>query len=266
MNPGAACCGVILLSACVAGCGGTAGGDPGVDTASQASAAMDPAADARARLPALHVVLAWEHLVAGRNPQQHDYDGRMAACAEAGWPARPLAAEERARLGTGRVEIMVDARRQRVRQTMWTLGVDEALPAHEAVCHPRLHEELLEYEAHPDDRRFLPLDGEQLAADEALATSIGWRRDGSGQVGGQDCVRWQSDRQEVCMWSGGTGWGIGLLPLDLRGCNGMPLDHYLGAIPLQSKSPDGSGCNLELQSFSLGRGLLPADPSGAGGQ
>lgn len=221
-----------------------------------------PASDAggAATLPALHAVLAWEHIVDGGNPQRRDYQGRMDMCREAGWPTRELPSDEVARLGTGRVEIMIDARRQAVRQTMWTLGAGSDGADPKALCQPTLAEEQTEDSS--VDGQFPAVTDADMAAEAELVARAGWARVGEDSVGGQACVRWRQDDQEVCMWSGGSQWGFAGQPLDLRGCDGMAIGSYLEYIPLEARALGPQGCVVKLESFSLGKGLLPANLPG----
>lgn len=242
---------LLLASAC-AGCTPASQDDADAATGGDSSAAV--------ALPALRAVLVWEHIVEDENPQRKDYQGRMDMCREAGWPTRELVADEIARLGTGRVEIMIDARRQVVRQTTWTLdaGSDGADPR--AMCQPALAVEEIEDSAR--EGQFMAVAAEEMAAEAELVARAGWTRVGEGTVAGQPCVRWRQEHQEVCMWSGGSQWGFAGQPLDLRGCEGMDAGTYLEYIPLEARLLGTQGCRLELESFSLGKGSLPADLPG----
>lgn len=213
-------------------------------------------------LPALHVILAWESLQNGENWERKNYRARLDACQGSGWPTRALSAEEEAKLGTGEVEILIDARRQFAQQTIWTLG-DEG-DGVQSACFIRL-EKHMDHDVIEDDAGlYEAIDSDLRIQQRQSLQSSGWRLMGEEQIKGQPCTRWQNDRQSVCMWSGGMKWGFAESPSDAAGCTVDGAGTYLDAIPLDAEPLEGgSGCRMQLKSFSLGEGLLPSNnPSG----
>lgn len=209
-------------------------------------------------LPALHVVLAWESRMNGENWEKKNYQAKVEACRSSGMPFEPLSAQDQARLGTGEVEVMIDARRQFARQTSWTLGAqgEDA----QSACLIKLQEHRDQQQIEDASGMYLAIDADTRAQDRKNMQSIGWEAKGEDQVKGQSCTRWQNDRQEVCMWSGGTKWGFSDAPADAAGCTIDGASAYLESIPLEAKPLDGgTGCLLEVKSFSLGKGLIPSN-------
>jgi len=212
-------------------------------------------------LPALHVVLAWESRVGGENMERKNYHAKLDACSGSGMPTRALSAQEEAKLGTGEVEIMIDARRQFAHQVSWTLGADGE--DGQSAC-------LAKLEQHEDHDAIEDATGMYQAIDSGARSQerqdvqgTGWKLMGDGQIKGQPCTRWQNGQQEVCMWSGGIKWGFGEAPGDVAGCTVDSAGNYLNSIPLEAKPlQGGNGCLLQVKSFSLGKGLLPEDPAG----
>ena len=207
-------------------------------------------------LPALHVVLAWESLLSGENWERKNYRAKLDACRESGWPIRALSSDEEAKLGTGEVEILIDARRQVAQQTTWTLGADG--DEGKTACLIKLDEHTDHSEVEDNTGMYEAIDSDSRTQERQNMESIGWKLMGEAQVKGQSCTRWQNDRQSVCMWSGGMKWGFAESPGDAAGCAVDGAGVYLDAIPLEATPlKGGSGCRIELKSFSLGKGLLP---------
>ncbi len=221
------------------------------------------AAAARARsLPALHVQLDWENLLAGRHVSREDYQLRLRTCEEAGMAVTPLSAEEAARLDTGTVEIRIDGQQQVVRQKAWTLGFDDNDPGVAGSCRFRLVEDADETLAGYEGIEFAPLD----AAERHLPD--GWTALGEGSIGGQSCTRWRKSAdlgppEEVCVWSGGRKWGFDDGPVSALGCDGIAIGGYFTAIPLQATPLDGNGCVVKLRTFSVGAGRQGGRTGGA---
>jgi len=225
-------------------------------TAPRAAEAPQANNAAISALPALHVVLTWESFLSGENLVLKNYRAKLEACQGTGWPTQALSAEEEAKLGKGQVDIAIDAHRQVARQIQWTFGAkgdDER-----STC-------LITLEAHEDQGEIEDKDGLYEAIDDATRNqarltyqAAGWTLLGEAEVQGQPCTRWRNERQEVCMWSGGLKWGFSEAPADVAGCTIDGAGHYLTDIPLLGQPPEGgSGCRLQVKTFSLGKGLLP---------
>ncbi|APQ14579.1 hypothetical protein BJP27_21815 [Pseudomonas oryzihabitans] len=204
----------------------------------------------------MHVVLTWESLPNGENMVLKNYRAKLDACQGAGWPTRALSAEEEAKLGRGQVEISIDARHQVARQFSWTFGADGS--DERGTC-------LIKLEQHEDQSEIEDTDGMYVAIDDATRNqsrltyqAAGWTLLGEAEVQGQPCTRWRNERQEVCMWSGGLKWGFSEAPADVAGCSIAGAGDYLTDIPLLGQPLQGGGCRLQVKTFSLGKGLLPA--------
>ena len=222
------------------------------------------AADGAAALPAIHVRLDWENLLGGRHTGRDDYQARLRICEEAGVAATPLGPADIARLDTGTVEIRIDAGRQAVRQTAWTLGFDDSDDSVAGSCRFRLVEDDYEEVAGDAGIAFAPLGASRPQE------FTGWTALGEASVGGQPCTRWRKSAalgapEEVCVWSGGREWGFDDAPLSTLGCDGIDVSGYLTAIPLEARPLEGSGCIVKLRSFSIGAGGLPGAPAPANG-
>ena len=221
-----------------------------------ASAPASALAGGAKSLPALHVVLAWESILSGENWERKNYRAKLDACRESGWPIRALSSDEEAKLGTGEVEILIDARRQFAQQTTWTLGADG--DEGKSACLIKLDKHTDHSEVEDNTGMYEAIDSDSRTQERQNMQSIGWKLVGDAQIKGQSCTRWQNDRQSVCMWSGGMTWGFAESPGDAAGCAVDGAGVYLDAIPLEAAPlKGGSGCRIELKSFSLGKGLLP---------
>lgn len=252
----------------VAGCTALlvfAGGCQSRDSAGSASEDGGDSDSGAKSLPALHVVLEWESRMNGENWERKNYQAKVEACSASGLPFKPLSAQDQARLGTGEVEIMIDARRQFVRQVSWTLGA-EGEDA-QGACLVKLEEHRDQDQIEDASGMYQAIDADTRAQDRKNMESIGWKSMGEGQLKGQSCSRWQNGQQEVCMWSGGTRWGFGDAPADVAGCTIDGAGAYLESIPLESRPLEGgTGCVLQLKSFSLGKGLIPSNVPGTESQ
>lgn len=209
-------------------------------------------------LPALHVVLTWEALFSGENLARKNYQVRLDACRGAGQPTQALSAEDEAKLGTGQVEITIDARQQVARQITWTVSGD----GHDmqSTCLIKLEQHEDQSEIEDPDGMYEAIDASTRVQDRQTVQANGWTLLGETEVKGQPCTRWRNDRQEVCMWSGGLQWGFSETPTDVAGCTVDSAGAYLTSIPLQGQpSQGGSGCRLQVMSFGLSKGLLPSD-------
>ncbi|MCD5972749.1 hypothetical protein [Pseudomonas quasicaspiana] len=207
-------------------------------------------------LPALHVVLTWESIMIGENWERKNYRAKLDACQGSGMPTRALSSDDEAKLGTGEVEILIDARRQFARQTRWTFGADgdEANTA----CLIKLEAHVDQSAIEDDTGMYEAIDSDSRIQERQNMQSIGWKLIGEEQIKSQPCTRWQNDRQSVCTWSGGMKWGFGESPSDAAGCTVDGAGTYLNAIPLEAEPvKGGSGCRMQVKSFSLGKGLLP---------
>jgi len=237
-----------LLLSCCAACQPAAIGK-------DAGNSGDAASDGIANLPAVHAVLHWENRLSGDNPETKTYYLNMKTCRDVGWTVHELSPQDVAKLGTGRVEIRIDRRQQRITETHWTLGGGD--PATTAgICSPRLIEDHRVEEAAPGQGYYLPLESDP-DGEKKLQASLGWTFVGEDQVQGQPCKRWRSDKYEVCTWSGGRQWGFSDAPVNMIACLDSSGADYLTEIPLAGKPAGDSGCIVRLESFSLGKGLLP---------
>jgi len=233
----------------------------GLSVATGCHSSTGPGADAKTHggdgHPAIHAALRWEQVTEGRNSAREEYASRIDNCKAAGWPVKELSPDEIGKLGTGEVELWVDARGAYARETIWKLGVMDTQAALEdkGVCLARLEETVTE-----GDDDFSGRDGPAEATDpaeqEALAKALGFQRIGMAQVGGQPCVRWRGKDQEVCVWSAGRAWGFDDGPVQAGCATQGPMD-YLSPIPLEAEPADGaSGCIVQLQSMTVGKGQL----------
>lgn len=208
-------------------------------------------------IKALHVVLGWESFLSGENLVRKNYRAKLDACRAAGWPTQALSTEDEAKLGRGQVEISINARHQVARQVNWTLGA--AGDDRQSVCLIKLEQHEEQSEIEDTDGMYAAIDDSTRIQDRLTAQAGGWTLLGETEVQGQPCTRWQNDRQEVCMWSGGLRWGFSEAPADVAGCTVDDAGAYLTDIPLAGQPPEGgSGCRLQVKSFDLGKGLLPA--------
>ncbi len=208
--------------------------------------------------PAIQATLRWEQVREGRNSAREEYANRIANCKAAGWPVKELTPDEIGKLGTGQVELWVDARGAYARETSWKLGVVDKQAALEdkGVCLTRLEEVVAEGDDDYSGRSEAD-EAPGLAEQEEQAKALGFQRIGVAQVGGQPCMRWRGKDQEVCEWSAGRAWGIDDGPAEAGCMTQGPMD-YLNPIPLQARPAEGaSGCIVQLQSMTVGKGLLP---------
>lgn len=229
----------------------------GCHSATDASEASTGTGDGNGH-PAIQATLRWEQVREGRNFAREEYAQRIANCKAAGWPVKELSPDEIGKLGTGQVELWVDARGAYARETSWKLGVMDKQAALEdkGVCMARLEEVIAEGDDDYSGRGEAD-EAPAAAEQEAQARALGFQRIGAAQVGGQPCMRWRGKDQEVCEWSAGRAWGIDDGPAP-AGCETQgPMD-YLNPIPLEAKPAEGaSGCIVRLQSMTVSKGLLP---------
>ncbi|AHG40992.1 hypothetical protein N018_12400 [Pseudomonas syringae CC1557] len=204
----------------------------------------------------MHVVLTWESIMIGENWERKNYRAKLDACQGSGMPTRALSSTDEAKLGTGEVEILIDARRQSARQTSWTFGADG--DGAKTTCLIKLEAHVDQSANEDDTGLYEAIDSDSRIQERQNLQSIGWKLIGEEQIKGQPCTRWQNDRQSVCTWSGGMKWGFVELPSDAAGCTVDGAGTYLNAIPLEAEPlKGGSGCRMQVKSFSLGKGLLP---------
>lgn len=208
--------------------------------------------------PAIQATLRWEQVRDGRNFAREEYANRIANCRAAGWPVKELTPDEVGKLGTGQVELWVDARGAYARETSWKLGVMDKQAAldDKGVCMARLEEVIAEGNDDYSGRGEAD-EAPGPAEQDEQARALGYQRIGIAQVGGQPCMRWRGKDQEVCEWSAGRAWGFDDGPAQ-TGCETQgPMD-YLNPIPLEAKPAEGaSGCIVQLQSMTVSKGLLP---------
>lgn len=207
--------------------------------------------------PAIHAVMRWERVLNGKNVPREDYSLLMESCKAAGWPTKELTLEDIQKLGTGKVEIWRDVRGAYGRQTTWELGaMDPAALDGKGACLAKLEEDIVE-----EDDDYTGRDGLGAAISkteqDAEAKILGFERVGAAQIKGQPCTRWRSKGHEVCTWSTGASAGIDDGPVDSLCITQGPMA-YLNPMPLESKQgAEGAGCNLQLQSMTVSKGLLP---------
>ncbi|MCQ2999866.1 hypothetical protein NLO98_08875 [Pseudomonas syringae] len=158
-------------------------------------------------LPALHVVLTWESIMIGENWERKNYRAKLDACKGSGMPTRALSSDDEAKLGTGEVEILIDARRQSARQTRWTFGANG--DGANTACLIKLEAHVDQSAIEDDTGMYEAIDSDSRIQERQNLQSIGWKLIGEEQIKGQPCTRWQNDRQSVCTWSGGMTWGFG---------------------------------------------------------
>lgn len=250
----------LTIACTLAGCG-----KPAEDRAAEPAAAHSGGAPLQsnsgsgvAALPAIHAVLAWESLLGGENLPRKNYRARMQACKGAGMQTRELSPEEEARLGTGEVEILIDARRQTARLVHWTLGAEGNGDDARGTCLARLEQHIDQSTVEDNSGMYESIDEDNRARQRQLPLAAGWKLAGDGQASGQPCTRWDNGRQEVCMWSGGLKWGFSEAPVDVAGCTVDGAGSYLDAIPLDGKPlQGGNGCVMRTKSFTLREGLNP---------
>lgn len=231
-----------------AGCHSSAG----EDTAGEAGAG-----NAAANRRAVHATLRWERLYDGKHMARLNYAVLEDACKASGRLVRGLAADEVQKLDTGVVELWRDDRGAYGRQRTWRRVLEERP---DGGCVIRLEEQLQE-----ESQSFRELDGTAMdiplvdPSDVELAAKLlGFTRMGESQVKGQPCTRWRSKSHEVCVWSGGLDIGMSDGPVDSLCAGELGPVAYLKGLPLESKhGPQGSGCNLELETMTVGKGLLP---------
>jgi hypothetical protein len=217
----------------------------------------------RMNLPALHVVLEWENLLHGKNQSREGYEAWVRTCLDAGMPMKELTADEVAKLGTGRVEILMDAQRQLVRQTAWDLKDGQENQFGVSICNPRVAERAREDAPYGLDQRtpYRPYD---KSTEEQLqgAAAVGREYLGTANIQGQECKRWRGTLgfpQDECIWSGGRQWGFSDNWYGTADCLAFANAGLLRSIPLDA-APVGfdTGCVIKLKSFSLSEhGLLP---------
>lgn len=208
-----------------------------------------------AKPPALHVVLRWELVRDGKNVARENYAALEEACKASGHLVQGLTPDEVQKLGTGKEEIWQDARGAYGRQTTWKATVLEG-----SGCRVKLEETINEADRDYRDRDWstMAIGPTDRAEEEAFARQqLGFERVGTGQVKGQPCTRWRSKDHEDCVWSGGLDIGMGDGPADSLCLSSGPLA-YLKTLPLESRhGPKGPGCHLELETMTVGKGLLP---------
>lgn len=223
----------------------------------QPAADASNAVGATSSRPALHVVLRWERVSEGRNARREDYAVALQSCRVAGWPVQELSADDIGKLDTGRVEIWQDARGAYGQQRTWNLTMENN---DQARCLFTVEETLTD-----GSQSFRELDGAAMDIPPVDATEVasmakllGFTRVGESQVNGQPCTRWRNQSHEVCSWSGGMAAGVSNGPVDSLCAGQLGPMAYLSPLPLQSRhGTHGTGCNLELVTMTVGKGLLP---------
>lgn len=210
-------------------------------------------------LPAVHAVWEWEDSHDGRNAWLENYYSSLNNCKVAGWPVKELSPQEIQELGKGKVEVWNDARGAFGRETTWKMELTDLPGVDTGSCQFSLKETISE---DSDDHQYstesdysdpnLPNAAEQ----DSFAKVLGFTRVGASTVKGQPCMRWRSEREEICLWSGGKRIvlddGATHLPCPTLSSMGY-IDQQM---PLEGKILKGSGCNLELKSITVSRGFL----------
>lgn len=242
---------------------------------SAADAVAEPAGDAGApiatsEVPSIRATLWLEQLSRGKRSAQETYRSSLARCEEAGWPVKPLSADQIERLDTGKVEVLFDATHRLVRQTSWEwrlpensgracpfefkertseLYVDAKVTGHSGdEAEPGWQESPTEEGA---------LDVYPVDADDRQKQE-GWQAAGVAQEGAHPCKRWRNQAEDACVWSGGTRWGFEDGPANLASCFGPSPERFLTQLPLRVISLDGNGCQVRVESLSVIKGKLPA--------
>lgn len=247
-KPFATVAAALICLAAAAGCHSSAG-EEAPDHAGKA--------DVEANRPALHATLRWERLYDGKHMARLNYAVLEEGCKAGGHLVRGLTPGEVQKLDTGTVELWQDDHGAYGRQRTWRRVLEERT---DGDCVIRLEEQLQE-----ESRSFREIDGTPIEispvdpSDVALAGKLsGFTRIGESQVKGQPCTRWRSKNHEVCVWSGGLDIGMSDGPVDSLCAGELGPMAYLKGLPLESKhGPQGPGCNLELETMSVGKGLLP---------
>lgn len=244
---------IAIAVACLfaaAGCHSAASPDDGVS----ADGGNSPSA-----IPAIHAVMHWERVVNGKNALREAYFQLIESCKAGGMPTRELSPEEIQKLDTGTVEIWRDRRGAYGRQTSWEFALEDSSPDSHT-CLVKLEETVAEGDDDytDDDWSDVAISKAEQAETEALVKIKGFERLGTAQVRGQPCTRWRKQDYEVCSWSGGLSTGTEDGPADeLCVIKDGPMS-YLNPLPLESKQgAEGTGCNLQLQSMTISKGLLP---------
>ncbi len=209
-----------------------------------------------ANRPALHATLRWERLYDGKHMARWNYAVLEEGCRAGGHLVRGLTPGEVQKLDTGTVELWRDDRGAYGRERTWRHVLEERT---DGDCVIRLEEQLDE-----GSRSFREIDGTPIEispvdpSDVALAGKLsGFTRIGESQIKGQPCTRWRSKNHEECVWSGGLGIGMSDAPTDSLCTTQGPMA-YLTGLPLESRhGSQGPGCNLELETMTVGKGLLP---------
>lgn len=226
-------------------------------SAAEDTAAEAGAGSAAANRRAVHATLRWERLYDGKHMARWNYAVLEEGCKASGRLVRGLAPGEVQKLDTGAVELWRDDRGAYGRQRTWRHVLEERT---DGGCVIRLEEQVQE-----ESQSFREIDGTPIEispvdpSDVALAAKLlGFTRVGESQVKGQPCTRWRSKNHEECVWSGGLDIGMDDGPVDSLCAGELGPMAYLKGLPLESKhGPRGPGCNLELETMTVGKGQLP---------
>lgn len=240
-----------VLLAGVAGCGAAAGGHAAAGT------------DAASGMPPVQVDQVVELLADGKNQRRQAYQDALQACQQAGFPTRPLADADVARIGTSRYRLWFAANLEAIRREDW----DFDLPGAAGTCQFEL-----KYSGTQDTWK----QGQHLAVDLATgesnsdllqadalvrfpaeAASGPAEPDVSGPanraVAGQPCKEWtdQTLNTRQCVWSGGTRWGFSDAP-----SHGYQASRDF--IILEEEPLAGNGTRVKTQVMSAGKAWDPA--------
>lgn len=233
------------------------GADAGPDTG------FDPGA------PTLYLDQVAEQVDAdGSNPLREGYRARKATCQASGAPTTLLSEEEEARLGTERRQTWRDGKRFAYRHEAWvldvpgqttrdtmcafalrTIGQHTLIGPDHSVSVDLENGERLQGDGNPSVvlvRRELDVDEE---ADAARAAGLSGPTPRT--VAGLPCDEWTTMfGSSVCVWSGGTRWGMTSVPASEVAVDNDP--HHDMLVLALAPPPGRSGMRLETVQATLG--------------
>ncbi|GHA86489.1 hypothetical protein [Cognatilysobacter bugurensis] len=228
----------------------------------------EPAA-ARLDLPPLHLVRTIEQRVAGQNPMQESYRQTEARCREAGWPVRPLTSAQMSKLGTQKLELMLDADHRLARTTRWEWVPQDSVLEH--LCLFRFVENVdeaymdrrisggtsdgmwQEGPTAPEDLDVIAIEDDRASESLRIAAQTGWTEAGVRKAAGQACRVMKSATVEVCMWTAGRAWGMDELPVLMS--QTMAADPAPGGLTLEQVPLNGTGERVSTELFTVGKPL-----------
>jgi len=252
---------------CLSGCG-----EAGTGLAAPPSGAgtgAGPAARFDADAPTLYLDQVAEQVDAdGNNPLREGYRARKASCQASGAPTTLLSDEEEARLGTERRQIWRDGTRFAYRHEAWILDVPGPT-TRDTMCAFALRTVGQHTLIGPDHSVSIDLEnGERLQGDGNPSVVLVRREVDVGEeaeaaraaglsgptprtVAGLPCDEWTTMfGSTVCVWSGGTRWGMTSVP-----ASGVTVDndpHHDMLVLELAPLPGRSGARLETIQATLG--------------